>query len=180
MDVLFEMEKEYYTNQLLRNSLINFALDNNFKELFLNMTGEEWEKHLICPMKSLEYKYTANQKLVEHHDFKQNESSAILTEEKKKTLHQLMMLSKAFNYEMYSVFKQIYNDEFLITLASFIPNKRNQNSVFYMNKKTMKFSLKESREDIVKLSLVEAVEYFKLTKQPFFIEFNIYEKTTSV
>ncbi len=90
-----------------------------------------------------------------------------------------MMLSKAFNYEMYSVFKQIYKDESLITLASFISNKENQNSVFYINKKTMKFSLKESRDNIVKLSLIEAVKYFKLTKQPFFIEFNAYEKTTS-
>ena len=179
MDLLFEMEKEYCTNQLLRNSLINFALDNNFKELFLNMTGEEWEKHLICPIKSLEYKYTAKQELVEQHYFNKNNGAAILNEEKKKTLHQLMMLSKAFNYEMYSVFKQIYKDESLITLASFVSNKENQNSVFYMNKKTMKFSLKESRANIVKLSLTEAVEYFKLTKQPFFIEFNVYEKTTS-
>ncbi len=84
MDVLFEMEKEYYTNQLLRNSLINFALDNNFKELFLNMSGEEWGKNLICPIKSLEYKYTAEQELVEHHDFNQKDSAAISNEEKKK------------------------------------------------------------------------------------------------
>lgn len=179
MDVLFEMEKEYYTNQLLRNSLINFALDNNIKELFLNMTRVEWEKHLICPIKSSEYKYMVKQEVVEHQNFNQVNSAIMSNEEKKKTLHQLMMLSKAFNYEMYTVFKQIYNDDSLITLASFISNKENQNSVFYMNKETMKFSLKESQDNIMKLSLVEAVEYFKLTNQPFFIEFSAYEKTTS-
>lgn len=179
MDLLFEMEKEYYTNQLLRNSLINFALDNKLKDLFLNMTGEEWESHLVCPIKSLDYKYIEKEELVEHPNHNQISSTNTSDEEKKKTLHQLMMLSKPFNYEMYTVFKRIYKDDYLINLTTFIPNKENKNSVFYMNRETKKFSLKEIRDNIVKLSLVEAIEYFKITNQPFFIEFNVCEKTTS-
>ncbi|MCU7667954.1 hypothetical protein [Bacillus thuringiensis] len=185
---LITSEEQQVVNELLRKHLIDLSLEYKIEELFYKMTNDGWENHLVCPKKAAEYVYQEKQQerknsfLTENFFSMHQESSSLLEEyiedttitdnfeEKKNTLHQLILLSKSLDKEMHEVMKKIYNDEHLINLLTFINDRTYRNASFYVEESLMKLALKDDRPYISELSLHEALEYFKLNEEQFFVE----------
>lgn len=186
--------EQQMVNELLRKHLIDLSLKYKIEELFYKMTNDDWENHLVCPKKAAEYVYQEKQHerkdsfLTEKFLSMHQESTSLLEEyiedttitdnfeEKKSTLHQLILLSKSLDKEMYEVMRKIYNDEHLINLLTFINDRTYRNASFYVEESLMKLALKDDRPYIEELTLHEALEYFKINEEQFFIEIKTSKK----
>lgn len=186
-------EIENMTEELLRNQLIDLSLKLKSKELFYNMTSENWRQFLVCPKKALEYVYKEkNTERIDSFLIKKYRDEVDNTlenmegyirdttvtddfEEKKSTLHQLMMLSKSLNKEIFNVCHKIYNDSELVSLLTLTSDKKYRNAVFYLDEREDVLKLKDERGEVFGGNLIDSLEFYRMNNEQFFIEIKMVE-----
>lgn len=187
--------KEYTVESFLREQLLELALTTKNKILFERMMGEDWEKHIVQERKKplnphifkikkeeqpsfleTDYFENFNCTMPDLDEYIEMTTIADVYEDKKKHLHQLLMLSKKMNQELFDFLTVLNNDAESVHLLTLITDKTYRNSVFYISDEIDALSVKDKRENIALCSVLEALEFYRNNNIPFFIEIPSYKK----
>lgn len=171
----------------LREQLIDLALRKHSKELFLNLTSDNWEEHIISysnkyenceEMKELDFREETlynelHEKGIKEFDDYLKETLVTETEaDKTIIMKELLELDELVSDEFMYLLNQVYTDKQLFKLMNFVLEDVGRNGVF-INYSKNEVLLKENFPSDDFGNIETALRFYKKHNIPFFISMDI-------